>query len=92
MCPEATEDMCDSRTPDCVCVCVFPFCFPGTFACQNDQLLPSNIMFILFCCSQRLNNARNLCLFGYLFCSSLRLNSQSSRDKVPAPRLAPHVS
>lgn len=42
--------------------------------------------------SQRLNHACNLCLFGYLFCSSLRLNSQSSRDKVPAPRLAPHVS
>lgn len=33
-----------------------------------------------------------VCLFGYLFCSSLRPNSQSNQDKVPAPRLALHVS
>lgn len=33
-----------------------------------------------------------VCLCGCLFCSSLRLNSQSSRDKMPAPRLAPRLS
>ena len=71
-----------------LCVC-FLF-FAGMFACRNDHALTSNIMFI-FSLSW-LNIARILCLFGYLFCSSPRLNSQSSRDKVPAPRLAPHVS
>lgn len=59
------------------------------FACQSDQTCP--LTSCLFFSSQRLNIACDLCLFGYLFCSSLRLNSQSSRDKVPAPRLAPHV-
>lgn len=78
------------QTPDCVSVCV----------CLSKQAVPSNNMFY-FCffvpfvfltttkpCLQFLF----VSFFGYLFCSSLRLNSQSSRDKVPAPRLAPHVS
>lgn len=75
------------------------------FAFHHDQTVPSNMsiaclficlfvffLYIYFAPPKRLNNACNLCLFGYLFCSSLRLNSQSSRDKVPAPRLAPQVS
>lgn len=58
------------------------------------QALPSNIMFIFYFyfSLKFLAMPATLCLFGYLFCSSLRLNSQSSPDKVPASRLAPHVS
>ncbi len=60
---------------------------------KMTRLCPLTSCFVLFFSLNELAvPATFVCLFGYLFCSSLRLNSQSSRDKVPAPRLAPHVS
>lgn len=89
--PEATRHMCDSR----------PCARSRNVCLSNDQTVPSNIMSVcllvclfvfLFFAPPETKQCLQSCLFGYLFCSSLRLNSQGSRDKVPAPRLAPHVS
>lgn len=61
-----------------VCVCV-------AFEVLVHHPHGSHIMF-----SSHLDKAFFSFLSGGLFCSSLRLNPQSNRDKVPTPRLAPH--
>lgn len=90
---EAHWNVCGSRPA----WCLRPHCISLLFVHDDEQALPSNIMFVCIL-SDTQQSLRPVCLFvllclcGCLFCSSLRLNSQSSRDKMPAPRLAPRLS
>lgn len=61
---------------------------------ECNKLIKAPAKSILLTGKNNNNNKKswNFFFFGYLFCSFLRLKAENSQPKVPAQRLAEHIS